>query len=69
MTEETLIHPTDILKLALEKEKQALDFYTSHAEKAADPALRTTFLEMAEEERGHIRKIEDELDRFFQPDN
>lgn len=62
-------HPSDILRLALEKEQEALKFYTEMAAKSTDPAIRSTFLEVAEEEKEHIRKLEFELDRFAQPDN
>lgn len=62
-------HPSDILRLALEKEREALKFYTDMAAKATDPSIRSTCQEMADEEREHIRKLEFELDRFAQPDN
>jgi rubrerythrin len=62
-------HPSDILRMALEKEQEALKFYTDMADKTEDPAIRACLKEMAEEEKEHIRKLEYELDRFAQPDN
>jgi len=67
MTE--LNHPSDILRLALEKENEALKFYSEMAAQSADPAIRSTLQELAEEEKEHIRRLEFELDRFAQPDN
>ena len=61
--------PVEVLRLALEKEKQALAFYVEAAEQCHHPATKATFLEMADEEKGHIRRIEEDLDRYFYPDN
>jgi rubrerythrin len=62
-------HPSDILRLALEKENDAFKFYSEMAAQSTDPAIRSTLQELAGEEKGHIRKLEFELDRFAQPDN
>jgi len=61
--------PVEVLRLALEKEKQALAFYMEAAEHCHHPATRATFLEMAEEEKSHMRRIEEDLDRYFYQDN
>ncbi len=61
--------PVDILRLALEREKEAHAFYTEAAGRVTLPATRDALLEMAEEERSHIRKIEEILDRYFYHDN
>lgn len=61
--------PVEVLRLALEKEKQALAFYLEAAEQCKHPATQVTLKEMAEEERLHIRRIEENLDRYFYQDN
>ena len=61
--------PIDILRMALEREKAAHAFYVEAAAVAQHPATKQTLLEMASEEEGHIRHIEEQLDRFFYADN
>lgn len=61
--------PVDILRLALEREKEAHAFYAEAARLVTLPATREALLEMAEEERSHIHKIEEILDRYFYHDN
>ncbi len=61
--------PIEILRMALEREKEAYAFYTEAAKAANHPATRATLLEMAEEEKRHIQQLEDELDRFYTADN
>jgi rubrerythrin len=61
--------PVEVLRLALEREKQALAFYTEAAEQCHHPAAKATFLEIAEEEKRHMRRIEEDLDRYFYQDN
>jgi rubrerythrin len=61
--------PVDILRMALEKEKAAFEFYTEAAKISQNESTRSTLQEMADEEAEHIRKIEAALDRFFYPDN
>ena len=61
--------PIDILRMALEREKAAHAFYVEAAAAARHPATKQTLQEMAEEEAGHIRHLEEQLDRFFYSDN
>ena len=61
--------PVEVLRLALQKEKQALAFYVEAADQCSHPATKATLLAMAEEEKGHIRLIEEHLDRDFYQDN
>lgn len=61
--------PIDILRLALEREKDAFKFYSEAARVSTDPASKATFQEMAEEEQRHIQQLEGELDRWYQSDN
>jgi rubrerythrin len=63
------LQPIDVLRMALEKEKEAFAFYSEAAEKVNNPVTKSTLLEMAEEEKTHIKKIEGVLDRYFYRDN
>ncbi len=63
------IQPIDVLRMALEKEKQAYAFYSEAAETVTNAVTKSTLLEMAEEEKAHIKKIEGVLDRYFYGDN
>jgi len=61
--------PVEVLRLALEREKQAVAFYKEAAEHCNHPAAKATFLAMVEEEKDHLRRIEEDLDRYFYQDN
>lgn len=61
--------PVDILRMAIEREKAAHAFYQEAAGVAQHPATKQTLLEMAAEEEGHIRHLEEQLDKFFYADN
>ncbi len=61
--------PVEILRMALEREKEAYAFYSEAAKAAKHPATKATLLEMAEEEKRHMQQLEEELDRFYTADN
>ena len=61
--------PVEILRMALERERSAHSFYVEAAAVAQHPATKQTLLEMAAEEEGHIKHLEEQLDKFFTPDN
>ncbi len=63
------LQPIDVLRMALEKEKEAFAFYSEAAGMVNNPVTKSTLLEMAEEEKAHIKKIEGVLDRYFYRDN
>jgi rubrerythrin len=48
----------EILKFAIQNEQDAVDLYTDLAQKAQSPAIKETFSQYAEEERGHKAKLE-----------
>ncbi len=47
-----------VLSYALDREREGLAFFSSHAEKAGHAAMVGVFGRLAEEERGHIRYLE-----------
>ncbi len=48
----------EILKMAVENEVEAYEFYRDAAAKMKDPAMKKTFLELADEESGHKTLLE-----------
>ena len=69
MTIDPNTEPLEIIKMALEREKEAYAFYKEAAEAAQHPAAKATLLEMAAEEKQHIRQLEEVLDKHFYQDN
>lgn len=52
-----------IIQFALDKEKEAVDFYSQCSQLVKRSGMKKAFLEMADEEKKHIRMLE-----HFQPD-
>ena len=48
----------EIMKFALEKEQEAVDFYQECSKFTDRPAMKQAFLEMSEEEKKHVRMIQ-----------
>jgi rubrerythrin len=59
----------DALILAMKKEKAAFRMYTKLAENATDPAVRDTFLTLAQEESKHKLRFEIEYDDYILKEN
>ncbi|MCU0661447.1 MAG: ferritin family protein [Myxococcota bacterium] len=59
----------EILNFAINEEHQAAEFYTRLASRAKHTGMRDTFLQFADEERGHKAKLVDILagKRFLSP--
>ena len=55
-----LVFARDALRIALQTEKNGVDFYQFLAKTARDPRGRDAFLKMAAEEEKHLREIETE---------
>ncbi len=54
----------EIIQFALDKEKKAVDFYNQCSQLAKRSGMKKAFLEMADEEKKHIRMLEHfQLDR------
>ncbi len=56
-------NPLDVMRMALDREKMAVRDYTEFAKTAKDASIREMFLFLAEEERKHVKLLEDEIDR------
>ncbi len=57
------------LILAMKKEKAAFRMYTALAERASDPAVKETFLRLAQEESKHKLRFEIEYDEYILKEN
>ncbi|NNG47589.1 MAG: hypothetical protein HKM86_10815 [Deltaproteobacteria bacterium] len=56
-------NPIDVMRMALEREKMAVRDYSEFAKTAKEPSIREMFEYLAEEERKHVKLLEDEIDR------
>ncbi len=65
MSEISKLRPVDAIRLALEEEKKAYQFYTAVAETAEYASTREMFLFLAEQELKHQRRLEEELSKDF----
>ncbi|MCX7761871.1 MAG: hypothetical protein N2252_03410 [Candidatus Kryptonium sp.] len=51
----------EILKVAIEREKDSFDYYYSASLKACEPSVQKFLLELAEMEKEHRRLLEEKL--------
>ncbi|CUS78961.1 Rubrerythrin [Candidatus Kryptobacter tengchongensis] len=51
----------EILKVAIEREKDSFDYYYSASLKACEPSIQKFLLELAEMEKEHRRLLEEKL--------
>ena len=63
-----LVFARDALKIALEAERSGINFYLTAAETITDPAGRSTFLRIAEDEKKHLRELEKEWKELIRKD-
>jgi Fur family transcriptional regulator, ferric uptake regulator len=59
-----LVFARDALKIALEAERSGIDFYRTASEFISHPSGRTTFMRIAEEEKRHLKELEQEWKDF-----
>lgn len=63
------MRPEEAVRLAMEREKRASEFYLRCAQIAADPGVKKMFEFLAREETKHFDLLEKEYNRFFTGDN
>ena len=63
-----LMTPYHVISIALFHEKKAVDFFEGVVESSVDPKLREMAEGLAEEEREHVRLLEEWLVRFPPPE-
>ncbi|HJX72610.1 MAG: ferritin family protein [Candidatus Deferrimicrobiaceae bacterium] len=56
-------NPVDVMRMALEREKAAVRDYSEFAKTAKEPSIREMFLFLVEEEKKHVKLLQDEIDR------
>lgn len=61
--------PEQAVKIAMEREKKAQEFYLRCAGIVADPGVKKMFEFLAKEESKHFGLLEKEYDRFFSREN
>jgi Fur family ferric uptake transcriptional regulator len=61
-----LVFARDALRIAMETEQRGITFYTTAAENSTHPSTRRSFLEMLEEEKGHLQHLQEEWNRLLQ---
>ena len=57
--------PQEAIEVAIKREREAYEFYASHAELFENEATRQMFEFLAEEEKKHEMKLQEELDKNF----
>lgn len=67
MFQPDLDSPSDVVGLAMSIEAQALDLYLRAARKCADPEGSKAFLQIAEEEKTHLKELGKLMDRLGSP--
>lgn len=55
--------PIEIIRMALEREKQAVRDYSEYAKSAEDPSVREMFLFLVEEEKRHVVLLQEEIEK------
>ncbi len=63
------ITPEEAVRLAIERERRASEFYARCAGLVKDPGVKKLFEFLAAEERRHFDLLEREYDRFVAPEN
>jgi rubrerythrin len=55
--------PIEIIQLALGREKDAVRNYSEYAKTAEEPSIREMFLFLAEEEKKHVKLLQEEIEK------
>ncbi len=61
--------PIDVLKMALAREKDAVQYYKEFAQTAEDPSIKELFVFLVEEEKGHVKMLQEELEKEVYQEN
>jgi rubrerythrin len=56
-------------RLAIEREQESHDLYAEMAEMVDSSALKNLFRFLVEQEKEHKRRLEEEFERYFMPEN
>jgi rubrerythrin len=61
--------PIDVLRMALEREKDAVQYYKEYATTATEPAIREMFAFLVEEEVKHVQLLQAEVEKEVYQEN
>jgi rubrerythrin len=61
--------PLDVLKMALSREKDAVQYYKEYAVTAEHESVREMFKFLVEEEKKHVKMLEEELEKEVYQEN
>jgi rubrerythrin len=56
-------------QLAIQREQEARDFYEEMSGMVEDPALKSLFAHLIEQEKRHKQLLEEEYEKMFTPEN
>jgi rubrerythrin len=56
-------NPMDVIRMALDREKVAYRNYTEYARIATEPAIKELFQYLAEEEKKHVKLLQEEIEK------
>jgi rubrerythrin len=55
--------PIEIIQLALGREQDAVRVYSEYGKTAEEPSIREMFLFLAEEEKKHVKLLQEEIEK------
>jgi len=58
-------NPQEAIEIAIKREREAYEFYTRHADLFENEATKQMFRFLAEEEKKHEARLQEELDKNF----
>ena len=61
--------PIDVLRMALEREKDAVQYYKEYATGCTEPAICEMFQFLVEEEKKHVALLEAEVEKEIYQEN
>lgn len=61
--------PIEVLKMALEREKDAVQYYKEYALTAENQSVKDLFVFLVEEEKGHVKMLQEELEKEVYQEN
>jgi rubrerythrin len=65
----TTRNPIDVLRMALEREKDAVQYYKEYATTATEPVIREMFEFLVAEEVKHVKLLEAEVEKEVYQEN
>ena len=61
--------PEEALRIAMDREKAAIEFYTRASQIVKETSTSKMFKQLAREEEVHLKRLQEEYDKFVMPEN